>query len=853
MPLLFFSLLCGAGLWGAAAWNSVGTQQQIYTFQEFYSDAQYGPDFGYYSTGRILHNDGPADNGLKEAAGSQEWFNSYTTMPMSISPEFAHALCDRLVIMWHSMGRPTPIVVTEFGGGTGMLARDILRRSQDRHSDFYKALALYVIGERSRALRDAQKHTAAEFVAAGKLQVVQADARQAALLRPTLEEALGVGKATVGFVLSNELLDELDPVRMRLMWYAGKTPTVAQCADCASYWEAHVVHSVDSTALQALLEGSGGAGGGGRGEYTAGAARAAMDEWVWEGRTLHCGLLETPALRRAVLAVAEELPAVERGLCAPMLVCCLPFLLAVNQALQFDFEALSPGHIFRRRRPDGSRELVALYRHHLQLTNNTVPLSKERYRQLRRLASARGADFERALLVGGASSALPGRLRSEEVFLALHPARCAELQGWLNRSAQRLAVTSRMRNSVAWLYDGDTVGKTSMHLKVVLRPGEASFVEQASLLLDEGFLVNMDYGADADALAWQGLVRPNYEGIQIVDARAELASECTTVSFLECPGLQDLTTSVDFTEVAEAGRQLGGWKVLAYGPIFFLETAFIDSSIQLAPTGDPQRLGHLVERAHGMRTAGLQAWYRKLEQDPWASFKVLVQHRGQRGASWSLGALGNAWAPLTANPRLFHPPSPCWRQDLTKPPLASLIASLAADNLPVGVATTVENPKLHAALLEQFAVVLVQTGPTLAQVLDREHVKQQEAYANVHLAALLVDYWRLLQEVDDEDGGVDDIAGQLEEIRTFATSRRLPEIYEEAAFERVFADIGAFVRNDSAAFPPTPRSAYACLAELALHGGALTATATGAPPLDAGAGSRHGDAARLGEAMTLTI
>ena len=25
----------------------------------------------------------------------EEWFNSYTTLPMSLSPDFAHALCDR--------------------------------------------------------------------------------------------------------------------------------------------------------------------------------------------------------------------------------------------------------------------------------------------------------------------------------------------------------------------------------------------------------------------------------------------------------------------------------------------------------------------------------------------------------------------------------------------------------------------------------------------------------------------------------------------------------------------------------------------------------------------------------------
>jgi hypothetical protein len=51
------------------AWNGFLTQEQniFYTYQDFYTDAQYGADFGYYSKGRILQG---------------EYFNSYTTYPM---------------------------------------------------------------------------------------------------------------------------------------------------------------------------------------------------------------------------------------------------------------------------------------------------------------------------------------------------------------------------------------------------------------------------------------------------------------------------------------------------------------------------------------------------------------------------------------------------------------------------------------------------------------------------------------------------------------------------------------------------------------------------------------------------
>lgn len=71
--------------------------------QEFYTDAQYGSDFGYYSTGRILHQpsaqdifwdhfaiealgtpDPPLHETWQDPSGST-YFNSYTTQPMHLS------------------------------------------------------------------------------------------------------------------------------------------------------------------------------------------------------------------------------------------------------------------------------------------------------------------------------------------------------------------------------------------------------------------------------------------------------------------------------------------------------------------------------------------------------------------------------------------------------------------------------------------------------------------------------------------------------------------------------------------------------------------------------------------------
>jgi len=832
--LLVAPCLC---LQSALAWNSAATQSHIYTFQEFYSDAQYGPDFGYYSTGKILHADGPADNG--ESGDSQEWFNSYTTLPMSLSPDFAHALCDRLVTMWHSMGRPRPFVLTEFGGGTGMLARDILRRARDAHAEFYEAVVRYMIAERSQAMRATQSKTGREFVAAGKLVVVRVDGRQigASPARQALEEAIGPGQPVVGIILSNELLDEFDPARLRLMWRKGHLPNERRVQECQAYREAHVVHSVDTTALEALVRNSGGLLNG-----------ASVEELQWEGQSVFCGLAQTPALRRVMLSIAEDLTPAERWQCAPSVVCCYPFVLTISQALQYNHEALYDSTVTFRLE-DGSREIVGLYRKHFQNTNNTVPLSKERYRQLRRLAAAQGGEVERALLIGQPPAILPGRIRSAEVMLALSASRCEELRGFFGRHAKRLVAAARLRDASAPIFDGYLIGRTASHLKLILRPGEATFVQQAAGLIDEGFMVTMDYGADADALLWHALIRPNYEGIHIMDARDETLAECTSVSYLECPGLQDLTTSVDFTEVAVAGKQLGNWEVKAYGPIFLLELSFDLTELGLAPKGNPYSLGHLVERAGGLRTTGLQAWYRKPEMDPWASFKVLVQHRGSRGADWSLGPLSHEW-PLAGAPRMFRAPSACWRRDMTKPPLASLITTAthrwldkaawvvyseeaASASSPmvaswaIGAATSQapeEGDHVLQALSEQFVAVLLHNNQPLGNLYDDQGVAQQHLYADTHLSLILVDYWRMVEETSAGKS----LEEKLAETRGLASTRRLPELYSETTFERVFRDLSAAVfgfnssgalhseGSDTEGYP-----AYVCLAAKALHGECL--------------------------------
>ena len=810
---LWFWVACLIGR--ARTWNSHLSTEQLYSFQDFYTDAQYGPDFGYYSTGRILHVDGLNDAG----AGGQEWFNSYTTLPMSLSPHFGHALCDRLVAMWAAMDRPKPFVVTEFGGGTGMLARDVLRRARDAHGEFYESMARYIIAERSQAMRSAQTATAGEFVPS-KLTVLAADGRRAASLRASLEaEMRGDGSGAeagahpvVGILLSNELLDEFDPVKLRLVWRLQRPPSKRRCGECSAYREAYVAHTIDTKALIKLVKDPEGPD--------------SVEMIRHEGQLAYCGLLATAALRRVALSVAEDLTAEERWQCAPMLVCCFPFVLAMNSALQYHHEVLYQAEV-EHRDEHGERDLVKQYRTLLRTTNETVPLTKDRYRQLRRMAAQQGSEVEKALLFGVDTNStdphvsnFSGRLRSLEIYLALTPERCRELAPWRRRHAARLAHAARLRDVSAPAFGTGGPGHTAAHLKLVLRPGEAEFVRETAKLLDEGFLVTLDYGADADALLWFAAIRPHYEGIHIMDARAEFLDVCTLVSHLECPGLQDLTTSVDFTEVAMAGAEWG-WKQKAYGPIWLLELAF------------GYGLGHLLERAGGLQSPSLQAWYLTPEQDPWASFKILVQHRGQRGAGWSLGPLAQEW-PLSPLPRLLRGPSPCWSRDITKPPLASLVTTATHQKLGDKAwkmymadserswhtnSEAIEDESVADALSQHFLAFLLQEN--ISPLADQQGEAQQRAYAAAHLAAMLVDYWHHLQQFQPEGDNLSAWGQLQEQVRSMAANRMLPMLYGERRFDEVFRRLtdSVFTLNRSSSLGNSEASPpYLCLAEKAWQG-----------------------------------
>ena len=193
------------------------------SWHDFHEDSLHHPAWGYYCDGRVAFG---------EEGGSAD---DFTTFPVSMRPIFGAMLADRLHSLWLAQDdlldgcdadADDPFLVVELGAGTGVLAHDVLSHCEAALPALYAKLT-YVIGERSHALRALQAQTNSRFVAAGKLRIVPADARD---LRGSA--LLCHGLALVLFGCDHLCL--ADPICLRLghrgVFFRGLPATVGRSA-----------------------------------------------------------------------------------------------------------------------------------------------------------------------------------------------------------------------------------------------------------------------------------------------------------------------------------------------------------------------------------------------------------------------------------------------------------------------------------------------------------------------------------------------------------------------------------------------------------------------------------------------
>lgn len=59
---------------------------------------------------------------------------------MGLSPYFGNLIADRLHAVWLAKSKPEDFQIYEFGGGTGVLARDVLSRLTSEYPQMAKGL-----------------------------------------------------------------------------------------------------------------------------------------------------------------------------------------------------------------------------------------------------------------------------------------------------------------------------------------------------------------------------------------------------------------------------------------------------------------------------------------------------------------------------------------------------------------------------------------------------------------------------------------------------------------------------------------------------------------------------------------
>ncbi|CAJ1337371.1 unnamed protein product [Effrenium voratum] len=664
---------------------------QFYGMDEFYTDAQYGSDFGYYSTGRVL--------GQSDGKSTQE-FAHFTTYPMALSPHFGRVLCRLVFIMWLHMEERAPFRVVEMGAGSGQLAYDIhrcvKRNELSIQPDVWRRFVAafeYVIMERSPALAKRQRERGLKVVAGDAQRkdscpsVLQALAASDACGPSSSAPECQVGdtgnQATgASVVLSNELtgssafeLDAFAPVKLQLSLYA--MPTVTSCR---AWQELRLVHVIKLQQLRAITEGL---------QHSEQRIEAMAVDLEGYTQEVFCRVTNS-SVGKAAMA------------CAPSS-SCLAMVIALSELMNHhDLQLPAAAHNMRLRlRKDTElcrrlQETVA----QLEVTfEGSVVLPRQVYRMLRhQLREAH--DLEVRFLAATTTRQVPVPLSEE---------RCGDLQWWFEVHEARIHRLIDVYRPLGY-----------PNIQLLLRPGERNFVELVNCLVGSaGFMLAVDYGATFEALGQSMSADVGSDGIFIPPVPQDLIEglpDCYSY-WPQCAGHVDWTTFVDFTNVAAAGARLG-WRKLFYGPQSLLEhlgrrNVTVHGRLYDVP-------GYAVF-THSWLSNHVQNWYGREVlaskdqsagwQQRWTSFKWLLLQKTS----------GEEPPPKVIAFPSWHLDSqeadPCWSFDPSALPLADWIASQKEDDDP------------RVALQKLSDEVLDQLGP-----------KYAEEYEEVQLAVRLVDW-----------------------------------------------------------------------------------------------------------------
>lgn len=634
------------------AFFGIAATEHFYAMDEFYTDAQYGNDFGYYSTGHVLR---PKNGKVEVGALGTQQFAHYTTYPMALSPHFARVFCRLLFVMWIQLEERAPFRVVEMGAGSGQLSYDVQRCV--RYNELGIAPAVwrrwaasfeYLIMERSPALAERQRERG--------LRVVAGDAQTSASCQPVLAALVasaacagtaakddpecvagerGTAETGASVVISNELLDAFAPVKLRLSLYGSPNIT-----DCHSWQEIRLVHTMREADLQAIAATL---------EYSDQRVLALAAELREYTQQIFCGIANSTIGQ----AARDRLP---EG------TSCLALVFGLNELMykvELKVPAASHNMRFRLKKDyqlwSALREVTAKFDEEL---HDAVVLPRQVYRQLRHDLRVL-PDIEVRFLE---------MVQTHRVSVSLGEDRCEKLAWWF------VAHEARIQRLVK-LYR--PLGYPAVYQ--VVRLGEKDFIDLTDCVLGDsgGYVLSVDYGASFEALGHSLSIDPKDDGIFIPPVPHELMAGLPHCHgyWPKCAGRIDWTTFVDFTNLAAAGA-LHGWSTLFYGPQSLLEHV---SRVNLTVSGRSYSVPGYSVLAKSWLSNHVRSWYgRETLAD-----KTQTNHWQQRWTSFKTLLLEKPAADSTqrhSNPVAFptwhldgEEVDACWQIDLTTVPLADWI------------------------------------------------------------------------------------------------------------------------------------------------------------------------------------
>lgn len=653
--------------------------EQFYGVDEFYTDAQYGTDFGYYSTGKVL--------GKSDGKSAQE-FAHYTTYPMALAPHFGRVICRLLFLMWVHLREKAPFRVVEMGAGSGQLAVDIQQCVKENVLGLsppvwrrWNSAFEYLILERSPALAKRQRERGVRNVMGDAQTVGSCKSALRALTASTAcangaakgekecdaEIRRGTAEAGASAVISNELIDAFAPLKLRLSLFGEP----AAVTTCQAWQEVRFVHAISEDDMLNIAAGL---------EHGEAQTTNLLNDLRAYSEDMFCRIANTTVGQAA--QQSADVTASDIGT-------CLAIVFGLAELMSHaDLQLPSAAHNMRLRlRKD--RELSTRLRNtvaQLQRNfHNTVVIPKSVYRQLRKQLK----DVPEVEVMFLAA------VQTKQIPVPLSEQRCTDLKDWIEVHAERVTRLADLYRPLGY-----------PAIQMLVRPGEQKLVELVDCLTGPtgGYMLAVDYGASFETLG-HSLSVDNGDGIYIPPVPMELMAglpDCYG-EWTRCAGRVDWTTFVDFTNIAAMGERLG-WNPVFYGPQSALEHI---SRRNVTVDGTTYNVPGYSVLAQSWASRHVQNWYGREAlasksdsagwHQRWTSFKAVVLEKRPAGMSPGPGIISfPSWHLDEAEL------NPCWLLDPTSLPLADWVRRQGKEDPRAALELLTE--KVNDALGRQYAM-----------------------------------------------------------------------------------------------------------------------------------------------------